>query len=243
MTEENNDRTGDILGIAPYGETLKLAVEKGFDAAEALLSRICIPAAEELGLLFKDKVSYWRLNNIIRMLNKSSKMIEFENDKLQLTAHPRVVKEIMDNGSWCDDDSLQEMWAGLFASSTNENYRDDVNLLFANTLKQLTSNQVKILNYACENCEIIIDRNNLVYANRVDLSVDELKRIAEFEHTYKIDCELDYLRNLELLIEGSGFGIGEEQLQATLIPSPFAISLYVKCKGSLLSPADYFNIK
>ena len=54
---ENNKRdTADIFGLAPSGEAIKISVEKSFDAAQSVLSRICLPAAEELGLMFQDNL-------------------------------------------------------------------------------------------------------------------------------------------------------------------------------------------
>jgi len=128
--------------------------------------------------MFQDKVRYWRLNNIIKIVNKSKEQIDFSNDKLGLTAHPRVVKEIMDNGSWCDDDGLQNMWAGLIASSCEEKESDDGNLLFANTLKNLTSRQVKILNYICTTCVIYVDKNGFVAAEHIEMDLSKLSEIT-----------------------------------------------------------------
>lgn len=253
MSVENEKKTGDILGIAPYGEALKVSVEKGFAGAEALLSRICLPAAEEFGLMLRDKVSYWRLNNIIKITNKASGKIEFKEGRLELTAHPRVVKEIMDSGSWCDDNNIQEMWAGLLASSCNKSYGDDINLLFANTLKQLTSNQAKILNYLCESCKMRVDKNDLVMAEHLELPIEELRRVIEIESIHRLDCELDHLRNIDLLsndewglssdAHGAGLVFGQDDIVAHLEPSPFAIALYVKSKGAICSPKEYFKLE
>ena len=175
--EEKNKYTVDIFGLAPYGEAIKISVEKSFEAAQAILSRICLPAAAELGLMFQDKVRYWRLNNIIKIIEKSEEKMDFGGEKLVLSAHPRVVKEIMENGSWCDDETLQEMWAGLIASSCDKNNGEDINLLFVNTLKNLTSNQAKILNYICENCQMEVDKNDFIYAEHIELDLDQIHEI------------------------------------------------------------------
>lgn len=245
---ENEQKPTDILGIAPYGEAIKTTVEKGFEGAQALLSRICLPVAGELGLLLQDKLRHWRLKNIIKILNKSEGLIDFKNDKLILSAHPRVVNEIIENGSWCDDEELQNMWAGLIATSCNEKLGDDSNLLFVNTLKNLTSRQAKILNYICENCTLKIDTNDLVFANHLELGVDELKKIVDFESIHEIDVELDYLRSNELIMmdspaHGAGLIFGQDSIVAHLEPSPFALALFVKSKGFNGSTNDYFKIK
>ncbi len=239
------------MGIAPYGEAIKISVEKGFDGAQALLSRVCLPAAEELGLMFQDKVRYWRLNNIIRIIQKSGNLFDFDNEKLKLTAHPRVVKEILDNGSWCDDDGLQDMWAGLIASSCNQQAGDDSNLPFANTLKSLTSRQAKILKFICESCEIKVDKNDFVFAEHIEIGLEELSAVVDTKDIHVLDTELDYLRSNELLMNddvpligghGAGFVFGQDKVVAHLEPSPFAIALYVKSQGYKGSPKEFYNL-
>ncbi|WP_081210947.1 Abi-alpha family protein [Salegentibacter sediminis] len=248
MKEENKNSV-DLLGIAPYGEAIKISVEKSFEAAQSVLSRICLPAAEELGLMFQDKVRYWRLNNIIKIIQKSEGKMDFESERLTLSAHPRVVKEIMENGSWCDDETLQEMWAGLIASSCDKNDGDDINLLFVNTLKNLTSNQAKILNYICENCQMEVDKNGFIFAEHIDLELDQIHRIIGDEDLHKIDTEFDNMASSELLNGGglvghaSGFAFGDKELKAQLEPSPFAIALYVKSKGFKGTPKEYYNLE
>ncbi len=249
--ENKENGSKDILGIASYGEALKIAVEKGFGGAEAILSRICLPAAEELGLMFRDKVRYWRLNNIIRIINKSENKIDYINGQLELTAHPRVIKEIIENGSWCDDDGIQEMWAGILAATCNEKIGDDSNLIFVNTLKQLTKSQVKIINYICQNCKIRVDKNGLLYADHIEISFDELSAVVGSDNLQQLDAELDFLRSIELLMNdhssfgghGAGFVFGKDTITAHLEPSPFAINLFIKGQGFKGQPKDYFKIE
>jgi hypothetical protein len=251
MKDETRSNSTDLFGIAPYGETLKITVENSFKGAEAVLSRICLPAAEELGLMFRDKVRYWRLNNIIKIINKSENKIDFSNEQLVLTVHPRVVNEIIENGSWSDDEEIQEMWSGILASSCNEKEGDDSNLIFVNTLKQLTKNQVKILNYLCETCKINVDKHGLLFAEHIEISFKDLSMILNSDNFHQLDAELDYLRSKELLTEDlktfgghtAGFIFGFDNIKAQLEPSPFAINLFIKGKGFKGEPKDYFNLE
>ena len=243
MKDETTSKSTDLLGIAPYGEAIKIAVEKGFGAAEAVLSRICLPAAEELGLMFRDKVRYWRLNNIINVINKSEGKLNFDDEKLTLTAHPKVVHEIMENASWTDDDNIQAMWAGLLISSCNEKEGDDSNLLFTNTLKLLTSNQVKTINFLCINCKKKIDRHGFIMAEDMELTDDQLSEILNTKDIVQMDIELDYLRSLEILSNENGFNFGGKKLVANLSPSAFTLNLFVKSQGFKGTPREYFNLE
>lgn len=135
------------------------------------------------------------------------------------------------------------MWAGLLASSCNEKEGDDSNLLFTNTLKLLTTNQVKIINYICINCEKKIDKHGLILAEDMQLTHDELSEILNTKEIVQIDIELDYLRSLEIISNGNGFDFGGQNLVANLSPSTFTINLFVKSQGFKGTPREYFKLE
>ncbi len=47
----------DLFRIKPLGEAAKIVTQAAVDGAGAFLGRICLPAAEEFGLLLRDKVA------------------------------------------------------------------------------------------------------------------------------------------------------------------------------------------
>ena len=87
----------DILGVKSFGDAINTATKGLVNGAGAFLSRICLPASEEFGLFLKDKVSKWSGENALQI----------------------------EKGSWVDDNKVQDMWAGLLASSCNEDGRDE----------------------------------------------------------------------------------------------------------------------
>ena len=146
---EEKDKSLDVFGIRPYGESIKIAVDKSIEGAGAFLSRICLPVAEEFGLLLRDKIRYWRVNNIIKILEKAKDKIKYEDGEIKVNAHPRIVMKVIEEGSWNENDEIQEMWAGLLAASCDK-VASDENLIFINLLNQLTNSEAKILNHICE---------------------------------------------------------------------------------------------
>src|SRR5262245_22227473 len=117
---ENESKSLDVLGIKSYGDSLKIATQGLVDGANAILSRICLPAAEELGLLFRDKVVHWRETQAFKIDEKADKKLRSQPNFEQKHAHPRLVGAIVEHGSWVDAENVQEMWAGLLASSCTE---------------------------------------------------------------------------------------------------------------------------
>jgi hypothetical protein len=53
MNQEN--KSLDILGIKPIGNAIESLTDGFVSGASAFLSRICLPAAEEFGLLLRDR--------------------------------------------------------------------------------------------------------------------------------------------------------------------------------------------
>lgn len=144
MTKKPVSGAQDLLGIAPVGRAVERVTDSALSGAEALLSRVCLPAAEEFGLLLRDKVGEWRRQNTIATLGKAQAPLERAAAE-DRHAPPRLIIESLKHASWAETDDVQEMWAGLIASSCTEGGTDDSNWIFINLLGQLTAMQAGLL--------------------------------------------------------------------------------------------------
>jgi hypothetical protein len=244
MKEDNKDSSLDILGVKPIGEAANKVVDTSLKGIEGFLKTVCVPALEEFGLLLKDKVRNWRLNNISKILGKAKGKLEFENENLQFKAHPRVALSIIDNGSLNDNDEIQEMWAGLFVSSCTKDGQDDENLIFIDLLKQLTVCEARILKYACENSRKILYPNGLVLGDHLEIPCEKLIDISSVSEVHRLDRELDHLRSLQLIGSGGGFGgfdVENNNLDADITPSALGLNLYLKANGFNGDPKNYWQ--
>jgi len=235
----NKDSQGlDILGIKPIGESINTLTKGAVDGAAAFLGRICLPAAEEVGLLLRDKISHWRAQNLVKIAEKAQRRLAQSNEPGETHAHPRLLFQVLEDGSWADTDDVQEMWAGLIASSCTADGRDDSNLMFINLLSQLTASQVRVLNFSCEKSEKRASESGWILGNPVIVRLDELQTITGIQDFQRLDRELDHLRALELI---SG-GFPPNSTDANIGPTSLALHLYVRCQGVLQSPIDYFGL-
>lgn len=244
MTEENKNSSLDLLGVKPVGEAANAVVNKTLGGIEGFLKTVCVPALEEFGLLLKDKVRHWRLNNISRILSKAQGKLGFENESLHIQAHPRVALAIMDNGSLNDNDEIQEMWAGLFASSCTKEGQDDENLIFVDLLKQLTLCEARIIKYSCESSRKILYENGLFVGDELKIDCKTLIEISGIKEIHRLDRELDHLRSLELIGGGlgsGGFSASDHTLTADITPTALALNLYAKTQGHNTDPRFYWQ--
>lgn len=229
-------KSTDLLGIAPFGEALKIVAEKGADTAQQFLFEICKPAAAEFGLFFRDNVRAWRAKNLMNIANKARELVTINADGVQLRAHPRIVAEIIESGSWCDDEELQKMWAGLLASSCSDEGRDESNLLFTDLLKRLTSPEAHLLRHVCSWWGR--EGGSTLYG----LTHDEITEITGLRGDTVIEYHLGHFESLGL-IDGS-YTVklkGGDRSLPNVKPEMLALHLFVRCEGWRGTPEDFFK--
>lgn len=240
----------DVFGIEPIGEAGLKITQATIDGVSAFLEAVCKPCLEELGFLIKDKVRFWRLNNILRMLDKAKGKMHFEDGELQLTANARVGLNIMEGCSEVDNEELQDLWAGLFVSSCTPDGKDDSNMNFVDILRRMSSVEAKIVDYACSKSTKYIYPNKLIIADRLFVSFETLTSIAGTDDIYRLDSELDHMRSIELLNQGDaldgaggGFIITDSTPEANITPSALALNLYFRTHSTGITPQEFWGDK
>ncbi len=247
---DKEQKSLDILGIKPVGEAINTTVEATMKGAGAFLSRICLPAAEEFGLLLRDRVSHWRANHAARIAEKAKNKLEETRGVEGMQAHPRLVSAILDHGSWSDSDQVQEMWAGLLASSCTEDCRDDSNLIFVNLLSQLTATEAKFLDRLCEEIDKRVSPGGTIQAVLTYFTLHNIMDVFGIGEYYRLHRELDHLASLglahfslpEVLDELALNPDAEKPIMVEGCPTPLALYLYVRCKGFVGDPIEYFEL-
>lgn len=234
----DDSKSLDVLGIKPIADSINLVVAATLDGARAFLSRICLPVAEETGLLFRDIVSGYRTERAVSVLLRA----QAKGIPDGAHAQPRIVHEVIDKGSWMDDPIVQDMWGGLLASACTEDGDDDSNMVFIDLLSRLTRLQARILNYAIESSRKRLSRLGLIMSSELKIDHATLFEAAGTKDLNALDCELDHLRELGLIgsAELGGFAPHIESVDIT--PTSLALYMYIRCKGSRQSPAEFFNV-
>lgn len=234
----------DIFGIKPVGDATLEVVKSGLDGIRGFVNAVFKPGLKELGLMFRDEVRAWRLNNIISILDMAQGRLGFDGHDLHLQANARVGISIIEEGSKVDDKELQELWAGLFVSCCTSDGKDDSNMIFVDLVRRMSVIEARIIKYACEHARKIMYPNNLIVAEKLTVTIEELKSIAGLDDIIRLDSELDHLTSLSLLqVIDSGFDISEKELVATITPSALALNLYYKSNSHGVSPYTFWGDK
>lgn len=123
-------------------------VEKGLDIAKTFLDKLIIPAVEETGLLLQDKVTKWRFNNQIKMLNKAKAYCE-KNGINPKKVSLKVLCPLLDYAGLEEDEVLQDKWS-LLLSNMVDSGQNIENHVFPYILSQISTNEFLILETALQ---------------------------------------------------------------------------------------------
>jgi hypothetical protein len=232
----------DVLGIQGFAKATEILAQGAVDGTGAFLSRICLPAAEEFGLLLRDKVSEWRKRNLEKILNRAEKKLA-EDSTENVHCHPRILASVVENGAWTDDELLQEMWSGLLVSSCNEDGTDDGASLFVRLLANCTPTQARIVDAVCRRIEVAVAPNGLLISNvLVEFDFEAFTQVTGINDILQIDRELDNLRDLGLLPPiGSGFNPFQSDLVASLEPTSICLHFYAAAHGKGMAIKEFYE--
>jgi hypothetical protein len=235
----DSSRSLDILGAKPIADAALVVTKGSVDGAGAFLSRICLPVAEEFGLLLKDKVGHWRANNAAKIANKAEILLNRQASDGPVFAHPLLIGRIIEHGSWQDDDLVQNMWAGVLASSCTKTGQDQHNIIYTRLLEQLTTSQAHFIEHICISCPKSLSSNGLVEAGDFVFDISDVLETYGNTDIDAVDVELDHLRQVGLLHRGFVFG----ESQADIAPTTLCLNFYARCQGYIGSISEYYGVK
>lgn len=121
------------------------AIEKAIDLAKDFLDKLIIPPVEEVGLLLKEQVTFWKFKNQVKMLNKAKAYCEKHNVKPKIISL-KLLCPLLDYSALEEDDELQEKWA-ILLSNMVDSEQNIQNHVFPYILSQISSNEFALLSH------------------------------------------------------------------------------------------------
>lgn len=178
------------------GESAPSVLAKG---VVDFLGRICNPAADEIGLLLKDKVAAYRSKNFTSILKKAEEKISEKSEGGEPEIHPRMLYAIFEHGAWADSDVLQEMWAGLLASSCF-NGVSDKNIIYVDIMSKMSASEARLFEYVAINSEWkLSDGTALPESSSIFPNVSLVLSVCDISNADELDEVLSHLKTLGVI--------------------------------------------
>lgn len=133
----------DLVGLGKIAD----ATERGTREFRELFRDLFKPAVNELGEHVADKIRLYRAKAAMKAMQKAKMQIEASG----LKQKPPSVKDVvllLEGASLEEDDYLVSKWAGLISSAATTG---DTLPAFSDILRQLTPEEVRMLDYISDN--------------------------------------------------------------------------------------------
>lgn len=109
---------------------------------EKLIEKILGPSFEYIGNNLRQYTEKMHSNLASVFKNAEKKLGNRINESGAVS--PKVLKSILDNGAWCEEELQAEYFGGVLASSRNESPRDDRGAYYSGIITSLTAYQIRL---------------------------------------------------------------------------------------------------
>lgn len=134
-----------------------IAAYLGKDGLQKLLG----PTADYLGVGLRD-FAQKRVENICRIFTKATEKL---GNRIETAGEvpPRVLKAVLEEGSFCDSELAAEYFGGVLASSRTDNGRDDRGARIAKVIDSLSTYQLRTHYLIYSNIKVIFAQSGLSF--------------------------------------------------------------------------------
>jgi len=220
----------------PEGVRRKLRMAK----ASAFVDQICPSISEDVKVLFRDRLSTFRVGNAIEIALKAEDMLGSGSYADRKRAHPRLLMRVLEDGSWTDDDAIQRLWAGLLVASCTEEGDDESNMEFIALLSDIASEHVQIFATACARANVFVSESGSVSSQPLVFTLEELGKITSLHDLNRIDVDIDHLTVFGLFEKRVKSSSYSSVTDAVIRPSSLGLELYARCHGHRGAAQDFY---
>lgn len=202
--------------------------------------RICPSATQELKLLFREGLGHLRVPHAVAIAHHAEIMLATERDFDRLRAPQNIVLRVVQEGSWAEDRSAQQLWAGILATACTLMGDDESNLPYLDLLAELATVDTRLYLEACTKSPKVFATNGAVSAQTLMRTADEMMKVTGVHDLAKIDRNLLQLSILGLLEPRNKAKYFSFDQVANLTPTALGLELFARCHGHRGAPHEYF---
>ncbi len=172
-----------------------------------LFVKLVGPSIEYIG----NEIKAWnekRLNNLKSIFSKAATKVDIKNLP-DGQVSPRVLKEILNEATWNEDELSLEYFAGILASSRTGIDRDDRGAIMMKIVSQLTTYQLRAHYITYQIIRRLLVGQELAFTKRLDR--EKMQIFISINDFYK---SMDFVKgeNPEILIPHIFFGLRKFEL-------------------------------
>jgi hypothetical protein len=195
------------------------------------LYRLCESQADEAILLLDGRLDTDRTATLFKIAFDGENLLASKPDASRMRAHPKLLANILREGSWAPDEVTLKLWVGLLASSCSVDAPDDSNQIFVDLLVHITPTEGKILLYACERALSSTPGLENSASAPIVISAQEMVHLTGVHDLGRNATDLAYLFNLGLVENLFDFTSYRDIENFDITPSRLGLELYSHCHG------------
>ncbi|HUX43737.1 MAG TPA: PilZ domain-containing protein [Terracidiphilus sp.] len=211
-------------------------------SAISFLCRISPHAAAEIRQLLREGLSNYRIKSAIEIALRAEELLSFAAEEGRWQAPARLVVRILQDGSWADSETVQQLWAGLLATSCTAEGNDESNLTYVQLLSQLTPAHIGLLAAACTRSTKILTTAGRISSRPVACTSQELMRVTGSRDILRIDRDIEHLSDLGLLLRRAKSSFFSAADDAKISPTSLGLLLFARCNGYRGTPQDFYGV-
>jgi hypothetical protein len=194
------------------------------------LCRICQSGAEEAILLLGGQLDSDHIETLLKIAVAAENQLASEPDASRMRAHPKLVANILKEGSWSLSEAIMQLWTGLLVSSCTVDAPDDSNQVFVNLLIHMTPNQAKIFIHGCERALASEPGGENSPSASIVISTEEMVVLTGEHNLSRNAGDVAYLFYLGMIPKI--FGSTYRDIESfDITPTSLALELFKHCHG------------
>ncbi len=195
------------------------------------LCRLCQGGAEESIVLLGSGLHPDRMATLVNIALNAESQLASHPDSDRMRAHPKLVANILRDGSWAIDEATMQLWVGLLVSSCSED-PDDSNQILVDLLVHLTPTQSRIFNFGCQQALNLVPGHVHSSADPITVGLKQMIELTNEHDLNRAKTDVSYLYNLGLIRKAFDFTSYQDVENFDVTPSDLGIELFKHCHGS-----------
>jgi hypothetical protein len=200
------------------------------------LCRLCQEESHQALQLFGGELDKPRTEIAMEIALGAEKLLASEPGVDQMRAHPQIVANILQYGSWAQDDLTRQLWTGLFVTSCHVNAVDDSSHDFVDLLVSVTPAQGLILVTACKKVMEIGTKTGDLPSPRIIYSTQEMARLTGIYDPIRLGVEITRLFDAGLIDKAFVYSSYVPAESFDITPTRLGLKLYERGKAQRIQP-------